>query len=97
VAAGEVDVISAYSTDGRIEALDLFVLADDRGVIPPYDAVVLASPRLARERPEVLAALRPLAGAIDAATMRRLNHSVDAEGQSPSRAAAEFLAETGLD
>ncbi len=39
----EVDVISAYSTDGRIEALGLAVLEDDLGVIPPYDAIVLAS------------------------------------------------------
>ncbi|HVB37574.1 MAG TPA: ABC transporter permease/substrate-binding protein, partial [Vicinamibacterales bacterium] len=34
---GTVDVISAYSTDGRIAALNLRVLDDDRGAIPPYD------------------------------------------------------------
>ena len=51
-AAGQVDVISAFSTDGRIDAERLAVLEDDRGVIPPYDAILLASPRLARERPD---------------------------------------------
>ena len=40
VARGEVDVISAFSTDGRIAALGLQVLRDDAGVIPPYDAIL---------------------------------------------------------
>ena len=93
VQAGEVDVISAYSTDGRIAALDLVLLEDDRGVIPPYDAIVLASPRLVREEPDVIAALRTLGGAIDAARMQRMNHAVDGAGRSPREVAAEFLAD----
>jgi len=92
VEAGDVDVISAYSTDGRIAALGLVLLEDDRGVIPPYDAIVLASPRLAREEPDVIAALQELSGAIDAAQMQKLNHAVDGGGQSPREAAAGFLA-----
>ncbi len=58
IAAGQADAITAYSSDGRIQGLGLVVLQDDKGAIPPYDAVVLASPRLARESPEVLAAVR---------------------------------------
>ncbi len=94
VAAGDVDVASAFSTDGRIAALDLRVLEDDRGAIPPYDAVVLASPRLAREEPNVVAALATLTGTIDAATMRRMNAAVDAEARSPEDVAHDFLAST---
>lgn len=85
---GDVDVISAFSTDGRIDAFDLVVLADDRGAIPPYDAVVLASERLVRTRPAVLAALRALDGAIDATTMRAANRAVDQDGRSPAEVAA---------
>jgi osmoprotectant transport system permease protein len=88
----QVDAIGAYSTDGRIAAEGLAVLDDDRHVIPPYDAVILASGRLAREQPAVLAALRELAGAIDAAAMRRMNAAVDADGLSPADVAREFLA-----
>jgi osmoprotectant transport system permease protein len=87
---GQVDAITAYSSDGRIDALGLVVLADERGAIPPYDAVVLAGPRLAREAPDVLEALRRLEGAIDAATMRALNRMVDEEGLSPSAAAGRW-------
>jgi osmoprotectant transport system permease protein len=92
VASGAVDVISAFSTDGRIAAFDIEILEDDRGVIPPYDAIVLASPRLPVELPEVIAALEPLLGAIDAAAMRRMNLAVDQGGRSPAAVAGEFLA-----
>ena len=92
VAAGEVDVISAFSTDGRIAALDLAVLHDERGVIPPYDAVVLVGPRLARERPDAVAWLGRLEQAIDADAMRRMNGAVDADGRAPGEVAREWLA-----
>ena len=93
VAQGAVDVITAYSTDGRIEAYDLVVLEDDAGAIPPYDALILASRRLAEEQPGALAALRDLAGRIDAGRMRALNARVDRDGETPAAAAAGFLAE----
>lgn len=91
VASSQVDVISAFSTDGRIAALDLVVLEDARGAIPPYDAVVLAGPRLVRDRPDVITALRALTGRIDADHMRRMNLSVDQNGATPAAVAADFL------
>lgn len=42
--SGEVDVISAYTSEGRIKQHDLVVLADPKHAIPPYDAIVLVSP-----------------------------------------------------
>jgi osmoprotectant transport system permease protein len=91
VAQGSVDIISAFSTDGRLDALDLRVFDDDREAIPPYDAVVLASRRLATDEPHVLAALAAFNGAIDAAEMRRMNLAVDAQGRPPAAVAEELL------
>lgn len=91
IAEGAVDLISAYTTDGRIAAYDLRVLEDDQGAIPPYDAVVLVGPRLVREWPEVLTALRQLEGTIDAEMMRAMNLQVDVEGADPTRVAATFI------
>jgi osmoprotectant transport system permease protein len=88
---GNVDVISAYSTDGRIAALNLAVLEDDRGAIPPYDAVILASANLQHRHPAAIQALRRLAGTIDADAMRRMNRAVDEAGQSPGAVAKGFL------
>jgi glycine betaine/choline ABC-type transport system substrate-binding protein len=61
-------------------------------VIPPYDAIVLASPSLASRRPEVIEALRGLSGRIDASQMQRMNYAVDEEGQSAAAVAVGFLA-----
>ena len=88
---GNVDVISAFSTDGRIAALDLVVIDDDRGAIPPYDALILANARLERRFPEVIDALRKLVNNIDGDTMRRLNLAVDGIGESPKTVAKGFL------
>ncbi len=93
VAAGEVDVISAFSTDGRIAAFDLLVLEDDRGVIPPYDAVVLVPETVARARPDLVRRIAALEGRISAPRMRALNRAVDQEGRAPSEVAHELLRE----
>ena len=90
-AAGEVDVISAFSTDGRLEAHGIRLLDDERGVIPPYDAIVLVGPRLQAEAPEAVAAVAGLAGAIDAAAMRRMNLAVDRDERSPAEVARNFV------
>jgi ABC-type multidrug transport system ATPase subunit len=89
---GHVDVISAFSTDGRIAAFDLRVLDDPREALPPYDAVLLASPR-ARRIPELLAALRPLVQAISSEEMRRANKRVDLD-REPTGAVAQALSAT---
>lgn len=90
VAQGDVDVITAFSTDGRIPAFDLRVLTDPRRAFPPYDAVLLLGPAAARDR-RVIDALAPLVGAIDAETMRRANEIVDVDRGSLDAAVA-FLA-----
>ena len=91
VAHDGVDLITAYTTDGRISALDLVVLDDDRHAIPPYDAIILASDRVAREHPDVLAALRPLIGSINADQMRAMNFQVDEGQEQPRKVANDFL------
>jgi osmoprotectant transport system permease protein len=87
VAADEVDVITAFSSDGRIAAYDLVVLEDVRAAFPPYDAVLLLSGKAAA-RPEVVAVLSELLDAIDVDLMRRANQMVDVDGRPVSNAAA---------
>ncbi len=59
IAAGDVDVISAFSSDGRIAQYDLKVLGDPKGALPPYDAILLVSPAHANDD-ALLTALRLL-------------------------------------
>ena len=58
---------------------------------PPYDAVILAGPRLFRERPDVVAALQQLTARVDGDRMRRMNLAVDQEGACPAAVAEAFL------
>jgi osmoprotectant transport system permease protein len=82
-----VDAIPAFSTDGRITAYGLEVLADPRRAFPPYDAIVLLSEDAAAD-PRVVETLGDLIGAISARRMREANMLVDVEGQTPTEAAA---------
>jgi osmoprotectant transport system permease protein len=86
VATGDVDVITAFSSDGRIAQYKLKLLSDPKGVLPPYDAVLLISRKHAHDA-KLIAALKPLIGAIDLATMQRANLMVDAEKRSPEEVA----------
>ena len=90
VAAGEIDVISAYTSDGRVAQFELQVLDDPKHAIPPYDAILLVSPKRASDR-AFLDALRPLIGKISVDLMREANRRAS-EGASPE-AAARWLAE----
>jgi osmoprotectant transport system permease protein len=72
VANGDVDVISAYTSDGQISTYDLVVLADDRHATPSYDAILLISPKRSGDE-KLIAALRPLIDAVDVASMRAAN------------------------
>jgi osmoprotectant transport system permease protein len=96
VARGTVDVISAFSSDGRIVAFDLEILADDRRAIPPYDAILLVGKRLAEEEPDVVRSLESLVGRIDPDTMRKMNLAVDSKKSSPRDVARTFLEGRGL-
>ena len=69
--SGRADVISAFSSDGRVAADRLRVLADPKRAIPGYDAILLVAPGRANDA-RFTAALRPLIGAIGVEAMREV-------------------------
>jgi osmoprotectant transport system permease protein len=87
---GQVDAVTAYTTDGRILAYDLAVLDDPAGALPPYDAMLLMSAEAA-QRPAIARALAPLIGSIDADLMREANAVVEVERRSVGEAAQLIL------
>lgn len=91
LADGQVDVICAFATDGRIAAYNLRVLRDDKAFFPPYDAAPVVRGELLREHPELRAALIALAGTINDSAMRRLNYAVDELKRRPATVAREWL------
>jgi osmoprotectant transport system permease protein len=97
LASGRADVISAFSSDGRIAADHLTVLADPRHAIPGYDAILMLAPAHAHDA-RLIAALKPLIGAIPVETMREANYRVDRDQAklSPDQAATWLERSIGL-
>lgn len=93
---GQGDLITAFSTDGKLKKYGLTVLADDRGYYPWYDALYLVSGEKMRKHPEIGAALSRLVGKIDESTMISLNEKVDVLKQDPKAVAMEWLKSQGL-
>ncbi len=91
VAAGQVDVVCAFATDGRIAEYGLRVLEDDRHFFPPYDAAPVVRSALLRDHPEIRDALAALAGTISDEDMRLMNHAVDVLRQKPARVVRRWL------
>jgi len=95
--SGEADVISAYTSDGRIAADRLTVLEDPAEALPSYDALIVLSPKASRDD-RLRAALEPLLDAIDVARMQAANYAVDRteDKRTPDRAAEELADAIGL-
>ncbi len=96
IASGEVDVIAAYATDGRLPDLDLVLLEDDLAFFPPYFAAPVVDGTLLENDPALTEVLNQLSGQIDDATMAGLNRQVDVEGLASIDVARTFLTEAGL-
>ena len=93
--SGEADVISAFSSDGRIAADDLVVLGDPKGALPPYDAVLLIAPGRADDA-KLRRALANLDRAITVEAMQKANFSVDRDDGKVSPTEAAKVLEKAL-
>lgn len=93
---GELDVISGYTTDGRIKAFHLYVLEDDKKIFPPYFAAPIIKTKTLHEFPGLEKTLNVLAGKFNDSIMTDLNYRADYLHQAPEKIAKDFLKEQGL-
>ncbi|RRB03944.1 ABC transporter permease/substrate-binding protein [Larkinella rosea] len=91
-----VDIISGYSTDGRIKAFNLRTLADDKHAFPPYQAAFVVRELSLKKYPELQPTLDLLAGQLSDSSMTELNYQVDYLHKSPETVAREFLNRSDL-
>ena len=82
---GQVDIITAYTSDGRIDAYNLKIIADPRNSLLPYDGMLIASASAAKN-PLFLEIVGGLVNRISDETMREANRIVDVNGGSISDA-----------
>lgn len=90
---GNMDVVLAYSTDGRIKEYNLKVLEDDKKFFPPYDASPVIRDDVLERYPEIEDITKRLENQISTEEMQQLNYKTDVENVSPKKVAEEFLEE----
>lgn len=88
---GKVDVISGFSTDGRIKAFDLVSLEDDKNYFPPYHAAPLVTNELLETYPGIDTVINKLGGLISNAEMTAMNYQADEEKIDMREIAKDFL------
>ncbi len=93
LAAGQLDVTDAYTTDGELAVFDLELLDDDLELFPTYYAGLLVRDDLP---PEITTVLSRLEGRLDEKVMQSLNQRVVTDGETPAAVAGAFLVESGL-
>ncbi|HUZ61128.1 MAG TPA: ABC transporter permease/substrate-binding protein [Hanamia sp.] len=92
----KLDVISGYSTDGRLKAFNLVILKDDKKIFPPYYAAPVIRKDVLQKFPELEKVINQLAAHINDSIMTELNYRVDYLKQSPEKVAKDFLMEQSL-
>ncbi|MBP3040229.1 osmoprotectant ABC transporter substrate-binding protein [Bacillaceae bacterium Marseille-Q3522] len=90
---GKMDIVLAYSTDGRIKAYDLKILEDDLRFFPPYDCSPVIPETILEKHPQLDKVINKLIGKIDTELMQELNYEVDGKLKEPAIVAKEFLQE----
>ncbi|WP_257349393.1 glycine betaine ABC transporter substrate-binding protein [Pseudalkalibacillus decolorationis] len=93
---GDVDLISGFTTDGRIARFNLKVLEDDKNFFPPYYAAPVIRKEALEKFPEVEKLMKELAGKISSEEMSEMNAEVDIDEKEPKDVAIEFLKKEGL-
>ena len=96
LASGKVDLIAGNSTEGRIAALDLVQLADDRHYFPPYEAVYIVRKEALTRVPVLNEVLGKLSNAISTEEMRQLNYEIDANKRNPAEVVREWIQKKGF-
>jgi len=93
---GEIDMVSASSTDVHLVSNAFKALIDDKNVFPAQLACLLVRQEKLTAEPRVKPALQELSGKFSVDTMRRLNAQVEIEKKPVAQVAAAALAQAGL-
>jgi osmoprotectant transport system substrate-binding protein len=93
---GECNFGEIFTTDGRIKALDLTVLEDDRQFFPKYNVATVFRKEVLDEYPELEELFAPVSEKLDDKTLIELNAQVDVDGRDPVDVAHKWLQKEGF-
>jgi len=95
IKSNQVDAIGAYTTDSRVDMYNLSIVEDDKGALPPYNAIIIVRKEFA-ENEALMQIFKKLEGQIDTDTMRRLNKLYDIDKIEAADIAKDYLVEKGF-
>ena len=95
-AGGTCTFGEVFTTDGRILALDLVVLEDDRQFFPKYNLSGVVNGELLDEHPQIADLLAPVSEKLTNDVLLELNAKVDVDGEDPADVAFEWLTQEGF-
>lgn len=93
---GDLSMIAADSTDGRLTLPGYRVLSDDKHAFAPYQACLLVRQDALAAEPRLRTYLDELSGKFTTEGVRKLSADVELNHRQPADVAAEFLAQAGL-
>nr|WP_296771777.1 glycine betaine ABC transporter substrate-binding protein [Rhodococcus sp. (in: high G+C Gram-positive bacteria)] len=85
-----------FTTDGRIIALDLVLLEDDRAFFPKYNPALVMKKAFADAHPQVAEVMAPISEKLTDTVMTELNRQVDVDGKEPADVARDWLVSEGF-
>lgn len=94
--ATQCDFGEVFTTDGRIAALDLVVLTDDKQFFAHYNPSVTMKRAFYEAHPQIAEVTAPVTAALTNEAIMDMNKQVDVEGRDPSVVARDWMVAQGF-
>jgi osmoprotectant transport system substrate-binding protein len=85
-----------FATDGRISALGLTVLQDDKKFFPPYNLSLNVRSAVLDKHPEIQKAMDSVSTLLTTPELQKLNAQIDVDGKTPEEVAGTWLSDNKL-
>lgn len=95
-AKGDCTFGEVFTTDGRIQALHLIPLQDDKSFFPKYNGSLVVRDQLMADYPQLADLFAPLSQRLTNGVIAKLNAEVDVDGREPADVAYDWLKQQGL-
>jgi osmoprotectant transport system substrate-binding protein len=95
-AKGRCNFGEVFTTDGRIVALDLQVLEDDKRYFPNYNVALIVRDPTLDEHPEIADIIAPVTEKLTNKVLLKLNAEIDVDGREPGDVAHDWLQDEGF-
>ena len=96
IANGNCNFGEVFTTDGRIKALNLALLEDDKKFFPNYNAAVVMRTSIAKKYPSIAKITKPVSDALTIQAITELNRQVDVDGREPADVARDWMVSKGF-